>query len=387
MRFVHLANMAAHEVEITAHLRSTNFAHVDFEGFVANVLQGARAMQHFRQFLPGHILIPDGFQWDDGQLSPAPSIEVPSPAAVDRCTLLEYWEEFLSPLAARGLAVQCSGGLDSSLIGVILSELRIPFCMIGLSTERYEFRTERRIQQWFRGKCATLELIDLDSCLPMSELRAVPAHALPSLSSLGFASERAMTSACKRLGVGVLLSGSGGDVILADQSPERASGYPVHMFGDWWLRQYIFEKDGVQLSYPFADPRIVGAFWRLRAGAADDPKKRWARSYFSDWLPPTLSQYAYKSDFWGVHTAGLLRNLDVVREIHAEAYASTLSPFFASSMLEALLARDIRMQDQELHQRIEAHAALAVWVCGVLGMLGTRSECPSSSQTELRASP
>jgi len=367
MKPVHLANMADLEHEMRSMLRRTRFAGVDFDAFEANVLLGPRRLQEFRQFVPGYAIVPEGFRWHEGALAPIASGSPLPPVEVDRVALLERWRAFFLSLDCKGLAVQCSGGLDSSLIGVVLGELGIPYVMIGLSTERYEFRTERRIQGWFVGKCRAVELIDFDSCLPMSGLADVPAHALPSIPSLSFASERRMAIAARSLGADVMISGSGGDVILAEPPPATPGEYQVHMFGDWWVRQHVLGSEGVRIAYPFADPGIVGTFWRLRAGAPMDPKKRWARSLLAELLPPMLAHYSYKSDFWGVHTSGLLKNLEPLRDVHSDAHRLTGHPFFRSSRLEDLLRRDIHLPDQELHQRIEARAALAVWVRGLLG--------------------
>ena len=213
---------------------------------------------------------------------------------------------------------------------------------------------------------ASLDLIDYDLILPMTGLNKVPSHALPSLSSLTYASELAMADACRQANLGVMVSGSGGDVILADKPPPKPTDWPTHIFQDWWSRHYVYRPAGVEIVYPFADPAIVSVFWRLRAGSAGDPKKRWARQFFRDHLPRLLSTHTYKSDYWGVHTSGLLANLEDIESMHEYAYQLCRLDFFKIEELKSLLKLDLHSMNQALHLQIEARMALAVWVHSVM---------------------
>jgi hypothetical protein len=105
--------------------------------------------------------------------------------------------------------------LDSSIIIGLLSHLNIPFWLIGMTTKRYEFRTERHIQELLFPLAAEAILLDYDSHLPLSQLLEVPSHQHPELLSINYGSENAMAMACEQLGIEVLLTGDGGDNLVA----------------------------------------------------------------------------------------------------------------------------------------------------------------------------
>ena len=67
-----------------------------------------------------------------------------------------------------------------------------------MESNRYEFRTERMIQQKLAEQNSDVVLIDESTCLPCSRLRAVPAHQVPDLLSLDYAQDYDMAQACKK---------------------------------------------------------------------------------------------------------------------------------------------------------------------------------------------
>jgi len=309
---------------------------------------------------------PNGFTYADGRLWREPLMLDRSPETASLDAVPTRCHETLAPLAQYGIAVQCSGGLDSSIIAALLNLIGVPFKLIGLATSRYEFRAERAIQDAIGELGTQTILIDYEQVLPMSALDAVPPHALPSLSSLCHAAESAMADACHHAAVGVLMSGSGGDVLFADATGDHLHDWPLHTFADCWLDRYVYSAASVTMVYPYSDPVFADLIWRLRAGLGEDPKKRWARALFRPHLPNLLTDYTYKSDHWGIHTSGLLRGLDSIFALHNHAHQLCGHDFFRESALRDLLDKDILAQDQRLHLAIEARAALAVWVCSVM---------------------
>ena len=68
----------------------------------------------------------------------------------------------IHPLKNKKFGVQLSGGLDSSLIIGILRNVGIEPVLIGLSNDRYEFRTERIIQEILLDGLSNNQLISDD---------------------------------------------------------------------------------------------------------------------------------------------------------------------------------------------------------------------------------
>jgi len=127
---------------------------------------------------------------------------------------LESSFAFFNQFKNATIGVQLSGGLDSSLIIGLLRYFNIEHALIGLSSKRFEFRTERYIQNLLAEKSTLVHLIDEADVLPCSNMLEVPPHQLPDLLSLNYAQDNAMATACKDLNVEVLLSGGGGDTLL-----------------------------------------------------------------------------------------------------------------------------------------------------------------------------
>jgi hypothetical protein len=366
MRPLLIADIESYDAQLQRDLRQRRFEGVHFDAFVRNTRLGPRRYAELLPIIGDQMPTPRGFRLGPAGLERDEAHSPTAPAYASLDDLFNCCDEFFRPLAARGIAVQCSGGLDSTILAAILRVLGIPFALIGLRTDRYEFRTERRVQESIAEMTDRFVLLDHDQVLPMSGLGDVPPHGLPSLSSLTYACEAAMAGECRRAGIGVMVSGAGGDALLADPVSSDPNDWPIQIFADWWQQQYIYRPSGVDLVYPFADPRIAGTIWRLRAGEGDDPKKRWARHAFRDHLPSILTHYTYKSDHWGVHSSGLLQNIEHIVEIHDRARGLCAREFFMPEPLQALLGKDVHAQDQELHLGIEARMALATWVCSVM---------------------
>ena len=362
---LNLENVCEFDLSLQKILQSCAFNTVDFDSFITNTLLGPKQVS-YAQLINGYHVIPTGYQLTESGLSLSDLESIEPPDSADLEALLDCCCKYFEPLAQKGIAVQCSGGLDSTILAAILQALGIPFKLIGLTSDRYEFRTERRVQEAAASISSSSDLIDYEQVLPMSCINRVPSHALPSLTSLSYASELAMADACRKANTAVMVSGSGGDVILGDKPPPKPTDWPTHIFHDWWSRHYVYRPSGVEIVYPFSDPAIVAVFWRLRAGSAEDPKKRWARQFFRNHLPRLLTTHTYKSDNWAVHTSGLLANLEGIKSMHEHAYQLCQLDFFKIEQLQSLLRLDLHSMNQSLHLQIEARMALAVWVHSVM---------------------
>jgi hypothetical protein len=75
---------------------------------------------------------------------------------------LDITETFFKRFEGKHIGVQLSGGMDSSLIIGLLKHFGIPYSLVGMSSERYEFRTEKWIQQKLSTDAKSSKLISFE---------------------------------------------------------------------------------------------------------------------------------------------------------------------------------------------------------------------------------
>lgn len=231
-----------------------------------------------------------------------------SPTTLDSC--LHYARRLLTR-ANYGdlLGVELSGGLDSSIIIEFLMRWKIPFALIGMRTDRYEFRTERAIQSYYAQRCPTVRLYSGKDVPAFSRLDEVPPHPYPTMGSLNFSHAQKRAEICRDLGVTTLLSGDAGDRLFSFPSPQWSmSGRLPENWAYWnlaqtiWSDQYVFHPMGIRFLSGLAMRRIPTLILQLRTGLDEDRMKLWARRTLKAYLPDILSEYAFKAfhDGWMV---------------------------------------------------------------------------------------
>ena len=356
--------------------------HADFVAHEENTLKGAGDRSAWQP------IFRDWFPLDSGQVWCAHTgfalDPVHIPDAEGDANLEDFLgaaEDFFARFNGRKIGVQLSGGFDSSLIIGLLRHFKIPHGLVGMESNRYEFRTERMIQQKLAEQNSDVVLIDESTCLPCSRLRAVPAHQVPDLLSLDYAQDYDMAQACKRLGIEVLLSGGGGDNLLGQEVPAdpSASTWRPQTFTDSYPVELAYRPEGIEFLSFFSDLGIVDACFRLRRGQDNDYSKLWARNFFRDFVPLELAEYTYCADFWGRSIYGLLSALEPVRELHAKAWELSGNDYFDSAHLERLFAEDLYRPRKELYQRIEARISSAVWVVSLTEWTRSRGSLGAST--------
>ena len=256
--------------------------------------------------------------------------------------------------------------MDSSLIIGVLKHLDIPYSLVGLYNNRYEFRTEFYIQKKIMDNARGAILIDYEEHLPMSDLDLIPPHQTPDLYSIVFAPNLAVAKACVKLGIDVIITGSGGDVLFATEAPLNECKWRTGFFHDKWSQDIIYSPYGIEVEPFYADSSIAECIWNMRRGQPSDFRKLWARQKFRDFLPHELVDYTFKGDFWGLYIDGLMNNLSHMRKIHDEAFELSKNNYFHSLNLDALLSQDLHNCDQRLYQRIEARISSAIWYVSLL---------------------
>jgi len=246
----------------------------------------------------------------------------------------------------------------------LLKELGIPFYAIGLTSDRYEFRTEKHIQQMLQSFAKTSILLNYENHLPFSNLTHLPAFQYPELSALNFSTEISMAHACEKLGITVLLSGDGGDILLGNAVPDspNETKWMPQIFGSSWHSDIIYKPKGIDLIPFFADPKIMDVFFNLRRGQKRDPLKLWARNFLVDFLPPELSEYSYFADFWGLYISGLTNNLSEINNLIKSVYQFTGISDFHPSKIENIFKINLYANNQTNYQIIQSKVALAVWI-------------------------
>jgi hypothetical protein len=278
------------------------------------------------------------------------------------CKSKAFFEKFSS----KHIAVQLSGGVDSSLIIGLLKLLGIKHSLIGYYNRRYEFRTESYIQKILAEACGDAILINYEDHLPYSGLLNTPPHQYPDMTCCGLSANQAMASACHDAGIEILLTGCGGDIALGDSVENQDCSWIPAIFNYCWFQDIVFTPKKVTLLSFFSDHDILECLWNLRRGQKSDPKKLWARNFFRDFLPRELVGYTYKADFWGLYIDGLINSLPQLHQIHGKAYDLSESSYFSEDKLNHILKNDLNNCDQQLYQRLEARISSAVWINSLL---------------------
>lgn len=331
-----------------------------------NVICGMLNRPDWLPIFPDHCALVDGLRWnkDTGQMMEGDDRPQLFDSGID--DLLCYTSRFFERFKGKHLGVQLSGGVDSSLIIGILNHLNLPYSLVGMTTSRYEFRTEAFIQRKLGDEAKRTILLNFEDYLPMTNIESIPSHQQPDLSSCGYSSNTAMAEACNEAGIEVLLTGNGGDVLLGTEVPHDSFNWRTGIFNDNWMQDVVYAPKGVELLSFFADRGIVECIWNMRRGQAEDLSKIWARKYFQEFLPAELVNYTFKGDFWGLYIDGLINNLPRLRKLHDQALEISQNPYFSKHNMDLILSNDLLNCDQRLYQRIESRISAAIWFVALL---------------------
>jgi len=266
------------------------------------------------------------------------------------------------------LGVELSGGLDTSIIIEFLIRWQIPFALIGMRTDRYEFRTERTIQEYYAQRCPTVRMYSGKDIPAFSRLDEVPPHPYPTMFSLNFSQSQKKAETCRDIGVTTLLSGDAGDRLLSFPTPQLSSNgrTPVN-WSYWnlaqtiWDDQYIFSPKGVRFISGLASGRIPALVLQLRAGFGEDRMKLWARRELKPYLPGILSNYAYKAFHDGWVVDSIISACSTVRKMAELAFDVVSHPKFAPSrMVDTIM--QFRKLDARMQHRFLLQLSFVTWV-------------------------
>lgn len=266
----------------------------------------------------------------------------------------------------KGIGVELSGGLDSSIVIEYLLRQNIPVSLIAFTSERYEFRTERAIQSYYEGRCSSVHLITYENSPAFSCLEEVPPHPFPVQESLFFSRHRAAAKACQLLGVDVLLSGEAGDQLLGFE-PEPCNefghapqGYAYWNLAELWSNQYVYQPYGTSYVSGLALGRLPAILLNARTGLGADHMKMWARNKLQDFLPSMLTQFAYKAFHDGWVIDGLLAACPSIRRMSKYAYSITRHPELEPSLMQKL-AENYRFMNESQRSSFFAKLSFVTW--------------------------
>ncbi len=310
-----------------------------------------------------HPIYP-GFDWDTNKNTYTEHRYYPNlKKNVDFKVFVELAAQFFNKYKDKKIGVHLSGGLDSSLIICLLHHLHIPCTLIGLSTERFEFRTERFIQHKLMDYGEYVELIDIEQYPFYSKLSNTPKHQIPDSCIKQNEASKALANAFAKQGVEVVFTGQGGDSLFVDAvEPKKTSFNIGNEFTFPWEQDLIYSPRGIELVSFFSDPNIIDAICSMRLGQKDDPLKWWVRKAFKEILPIELSDYAYCADFFGISMSGLEMAKTEINLLCEEAYDRLQHPIFAPQGIKDILKTDVFSLEHKTYTALCTKISIAVWL-------------------------
>lgn len=325
---------------------------------------GEMRIAEWKQIFPTIFPIYPGFDWDTKQNKYIERRYTPNyTQGVGLNEIIDCAAKFFDKFKGKKIGVHLSGGLDSSLIICLLHYLHIPCTLIGLSTERFEFRTERFIQYKLMEYGEYAELIDVEQYPFYSKLSNTPKHQIPDSCIKQNEASMALAAAFAKQGVDVVFTGQGGDSLFVDAiDPIKTSFNIGNEFTFPWEQDLIYSPLGIKLVSFFSDPNIIDAICSMRIGQKDDPLKWWARKTFKDILPIELSDYAYCADFFGISMSGLDKAKPEIRLLCEDAYDRTKHPIFNPKGISEILSTDVFSLEYKTYCALCTKISIAVWL-------------------------
>jgi len=347
--------------------KKINFNSESLRNHITNCDQNAFTPDRYCPIIPYLYPIPPKSSWMFNgkftQLSLRTEFKTASPRSLaticsDLCRLL--------PKLNSPIGVELSGGLDTSIIIGLLRKIGLDPVLIGAISPRYEFRTERWVQNRIILSPTNTHLINEDDCLPFSKLGEVPAHPIPNKVSLFFNPNLATKKIAQSIGLKTLFNGIGMDSLLTSPIPTKQFPEPFNKVSmlDQWTNENIFRPAGVEYLGFAGLSSIKRAIASLRYGQPEDHQKHWARKFFSDVLPRELVEFPYKASFGGINFRGFTDNRDEIFDLCNDVYRLTKLISITPAHIETLLDKTLDC-DQESEKELLSVLSYVVWVSGL----------------------
>lgn len=322
-------------VDPTQKISKSLFTSKSFAAHLANETNPPIHLNEYQPVLPDIYPIPARTKWafEDGSFRKLKkNIKLSEGLTFESC--LKNTKRLLK--AAKGkVAIEISGGLDSSIIIGMLEKLGYEPVLIGTFSNLYKFRTEKYIQDTIAKKFKDVILSESLS-LQFTNLLETPAHFLPSYTSLH---HNVAANTIRLLGehdVKYIFQGVAFDAMLVQAVNSNPNDIRWPTLQDDWLHDYVFSPQGVTYTDVAALSPIKQVLLSLRNGQSQDFQKWWARKFFASVIPPELSNYAYKANFGPLWWDGLLSSSDQITEIVDTALRITALPVFEGFKMQSL---------------------------------------------------
>ncbi len=359
------------EQDIWTYLEQGMWRDFNIDAYLDNERQYASLVEHKdhirnQLMFPHHAIIEPGHRWNHEKQDT--EIEYSPIALTDGCsrdTLMCAVEDYFSQFKGELLGVHLSGGLDSSIIMAWLHELGIPFVAIGFKSNRWEFRTERQVQEAMAGYASHAELIDIDEHPFYSHIENCPKCQTPyGVAFKDFDISQAIVRRFKELGVTTVFSGQGGDSLFVepvskDMPLKLAIGDEFEVTGE---NDLYYAPARIRLLIPYSDMGIIRQIASLRIGEQEDVSKWWARRFFSDILPRELSQYRYVADMFGLSQSGLEMAKPMTKLLFEEAYELTGNRNFTPAETRRILECNVFEMEFQSYVDYCARLSVAAWL-------------------------
>lgn len=326
---------------------------------------GSTEQVHRRPVFPRIWPIYQGFKWDCSHNGLMEDIYYPDIVPMDKNTFLDRCEKYFSQFDGKRLGVHLSGGLDSSLIIGLLHYFNISFYLFGIITDRFEFRTERRIQEILAPLGVRTEFVKIEDYPFYSGLDRIPAKQIPDGNIKAYESAKAIARACRKNGVEVVFGGQGGDSLFVDAIPLPPSRIGFNIGNEFDVaeeRELIYEPEGVEIKSFYSDKSIIEGIYNLRLGEKEDATKMWARNFFKDFLPRELVDHNYTADFLGLSLSGLEAAKPIVKRLFEQAYDLLKHPIFSFESIREMMETKVFRFDYNRYINYCSRISIASWL-------------------------
>lgn len=340
-----------------------------FESHVNNLSRGVERPDIFEEVIKDIYPIPPFSKWKYSEQKfslldqPVKSLKSSSrPNSLN--SLIDWIKSKSDRLKTKKIAVELSGGLDSSIIIELLNLSGLEITLIGLISKNFEFRTERLIQEHYSKRNNSI-LIDSKDALPFSNLLECPAHPLPTKKSLFFSQKEVIAKKCAEEKIDFLFNGIIGDTVFCDKI--ESTRWCKWEFDNNWFNDFVFLPQKVSYITTNFD-FVLDYFFNQRKNEDSDPFKIWARNHFKDILPKTLSNYYYKTDHFEEIIEGIYSAENDISETYKLTNWLTKNHLFTFESLGKDLNKFKQMNDMEINTFF-AKVSYSVWIYSLRNIL------------------
>lgn len=308
------------------------------ESYAANIENEIKTPIHLNEYqpvLPNIYPIPARTRWsyEDGVFTKLKKIiQIRDSVTLESC--LKNTKRLLKNCKGK-IAVELSGGLDSTVMICALQRLGCEPLLIGTVSNLYKFRTERRIQEIVAKKFKNVILTESYG-KQFTNLLGTPPHFLPCFLSLQHNISASTLEILKGHDIKYVLQGTAFDCMLVEAMRGDPNQLRWPTLQDNWLHDYAYAPSGTS----YVDVAALTPFWymfaSLRHGEDFDNQKWWGRRFFADLIPPELSQYAYKANFGPQWWDGLLASSEEILYMVDIAHKITSLPVFKNFSMQSI---------------------------------------------------